>query len=114
MRDESDGDNAQHPAMRARRHREIIAEFGSKALQTRDLDALLYEACMRTAEGLGVERAKVLQHRPDADDLLVRAGVGWAEGVVGMSLRLTLAARISAFREVWMATIRSARIQRRF
>jgi signal transduction histidine kinase len=70
-------------AARLVRHREIMAEFGSKALQHGNLDALLQEACERTAEGVGVEHAKILEYRAETDDLLVRAGIGWAEDVVG-------------------------------
>jgi signal transduction histidine kinase len=72
-------------AVRLLRHREIMAEFGGKALQGGDFDALLQEACQRTAEGIGVEHAKILEYRAETDDLLVRAGVGWAENVVGQA-----------------------------
>src|SRR4051794_18461480 len=70
-------------AARLVRHREIMAEFGSKAMQFDDFDELLQEACERTAESIGVEHAKVLEYRSETDDLLVRAGIGWAENVVG-------------------------------
>jgi len=36
-----------------------------------------------TAEGLEAEYCKVLEYRPADNRLLVRAGVGWGEGVVG-------------------------------
>jgi two-component sensor histidine kinase len=36
-----------------------------------------------TAEGLGAEYCKVLEYIPAENRLLVRAGVGWSEGVVG-------------------------------
>jgi GAF domain-containing protein len=36
-----------------------------------------------TADGLGTEYCKVLEYRPAENRLLVRAGVGWEEGVVG-------------------------------
>ncbi len=68
----------------AARRQALVASFGTRALtEGSDLDALLAEAATHAAAGLGVERAQVLQHRPDADDLLVRAGVGWKPGVVG-------------------------------
>src|SRR5579885_149144 len=67
----------------ARRHREIIAAFGIKALQGGDLDVLLTEACQHVSNGLGVEHARSLEYRAESDDVLVRAGIGWAEGVVG-------------------------------
>src|SRR5918997_3954420 len=68
----------------AARRQAFVTSFGARALtEGFDLDALLAEAAAHAAAGLGVERAQVLQHRPGADDLLVRAGVGWKEGVVG-------------------------------
>ena len=63
----------------------MMAEFGRRALELNDFDALLREACEHVAEGVGVEHAKVLEYCPDTDDLLVRAGVGWAENVVGQA-----------------------------
>ena len=68
----------------AARRQAFVTSFGARALtEGFDLDALLAEAAAHAVAGLGVERAKVLQHRPDVDDLLVRAGVGWEPGVVG-------------------------------
>ena len=68
----------------AARQQAFVTSFGARALtEGFDLDALLAEAAAHAAAGLGVERAKVLQHRPAAGDLLVRAGVGWMSGVVG-------------------------------
>ena len=57
--------------------------FGVEALGTSDLDALLQRATEQVSQGMGVGRAKVLRYRPVADDLLVCAGVGWNDGVVG-------------------------------
>jgi signal transduction histidine kinase len=77
--------DAEAETARLLRHREIMAAFGSKALQPGDFDALLQEACERTAESIGVEHAKILEYRAESDDLLVRAGIGWAENVVGQA-----------------------------
>jgi PAS domain S-box-containing protein len=65
------------------RQQEILASFGVFALQSRELGPLLHEAGRISASGLGSELAKVLEYRPEADTLLVRAGVGWRPGVVG-------------------------------
>src|SRR5918997_334037 len=68
----------------AARLQALLTSFSARALTVGlDLDALLAEAAAHAAAALGVGRAKVLQHRPDTDDLLVRAGVGWQPGVVG-------------------------------
>ncbi len=74
----SDSDSEQ-----AKDHRQIMADFGFRALQHTPLDELLTDACAQVVNGCGVEHAKVLQYRPDADDLLIVAGIGWAAGVVG-------------------------------
>jgi PAS domain S-box-containing protein len=66
------------------RRQAFVASFGIRALELdHDLDALLAQAAAHAAAGLGVERAQVLQHRPDTEDLLIRAGVGWKPDVVG-------------------------------
>ena len=71
-------------ALRLRiRQQEILAELGVLALQgTKFLD-LLDHTVRLTAEGLGAEYCKVLEYLPAENRLLVRAGVGWDEGVVG-------------------------------
>jgi len=63
--------------------REHLAELGSCALKAGDLDALLQEACRLVATGLNVRYCKVLEYLPVENQLLVRAGIGWREGVVG-------------------------------
>jgi PAS domain S-box-containing protein len=68
----------------AARRQALIASFGTRALsEPLDLDTLLTEAAVHAGAGLGVAHAKVLQYCPEADHLLVRAGVGWKSGVVG-------------------------------
>jgi len=61
----------------------LLAELGHIALTDVTLDALLGEACRLTALGLGIKYCKVLEFQPDEGRFLVRAGVGWHEGVVG-------------------------------
>ena len=65
------------------RHRDLLAAIGTEALRGRDLDQLLTEACRAVAEGLQTPLAKVLEYLPERRSLLVRAGVGWHQGVVG-------------------------------
>jgi two-component sensor histidine kinase len=64
---------------------EILAELGVAALQGRSVDQLLAEAALLAARGLGAEFSKVLEHIPSENRLLVRAGVGWDPGVVGVA-----------------------------
>jgi signal transduction histidine kinase len=65
------------------RQQAAIARFGSFALRERDLMKILTEAVRVCAEGLSVPFSKVCQYRPEQKDLLIVAGYGWQEGVVG-------------------------------
>jgi len=73
-------------ALRQRiRQQEILAELGVGALQGASFDELLEGTARLTAEGLRVEFCKVLEHIPSENRFLVRAGVGWGPGVVGVA-----------------------------
>ncbi|WP_435146023.1 PAS domain-containing protein [Halobaculum sp. P14] len=71
-------------ALRARiRQQEVVAELGQQALETDDLDGLMRDAVAAVAETLDNEYAKVLELLPDGNELVLRHGVGWRDGVVG-------------------------------
>ena len=61
----------------------VLARFGEFALRSDDLDAILTEACRLVGEALDTHLAKVVEPQPGGAGLFVRAGVGWAPGVVG-------------------------------
>ena len=65
------------------RQQEILAELGVVALQGKPFLELLNETVRLTAEGMNAEFCKVLEYIPADNRLLVRAGVGWHEGIVG-------------------------------
>jgi CheY-like chemotaxis protein len=65
------------------RQQQVTAELGQKALGDVDLDCLMHEASKYVAEVLGNDYCKVLDLQPDGDELLLRQGVGWKEGMVG-------------------------------
>lgn len=65
------------------RQQEILAQLGVQALQGATFTELLNETARLTAEGLGAEFCKVLEYLPRDNRLLVRAGIGWDDGVVG-------------------------------
>jgi signal transduction histidine kinase len=65
------------------RQQAAIARFGSFALRERDLAKILAEAVRVCAEGLGVPFSKVCQYRAEQNDLLIVAGHGWQDGVIG-------------------------------
>src|SRR5579863_6808934 len=71
-------------ALRQRiRQQELLAELGVLALQRTSFSDMLNHTARATAEGLGAEYCKVMEYIPTENRLLVRAGVGWEEGVVG-------------------------------
>src|SRR5512141_2173858 len=71
-------------ALRLRiRQQEILAELGVLALQGTKFIDLLNHTARLTAEGMEAEYCKVLEYIPTENRLLVRAGIGWDEGVVG-------------------------------
>lgn len=65
------------------RQQELLAELGVLALQGTNFIGMLNHTARMTAEGLGAEYCKVMEYIPAEGRLLVRAGVGWDEGVVG-------------------------------
>ena len=67
------------------RQQEILAELGVGALQGPGFEQLLAETARLTAEGLRTEFCKILEYLPAENRFLVRAGVGWHPGVVGVA-----------------------------
>lgn len=73
--------------IRARQH-EVVAELGTFALRNlsrspTELDALMDRVVGQVAETLDVAYCKVLELLPGGGEMLLRAGVGWCEGLVG-------------------------------
>ena len=81
-------------ALRLRiRQQQLLAELGVFALQGKSFIEMLNHTARITAEGLAAEYCKVMEYLPAENRLLVRAGVGWDEGVVG---RATVGADLSS------------------
>src|SRR5262245_28234211 len=74
------GERALRPRIR---QQEILAELGVTALKGSPLKELLNETVRLSAEGLEAEFCKILEYIPSENRLLMRAGVGWEEGLVG-------------------------------
>src|SRR6187399_1191122 len=81
--DQQSGDLTERSLHFRIRQQEILAELGVLALQGTNFMELLDHVVRLTAEGLEAEYCKVLEYIPADKRLLVRAGVGWGEGVVG-------------------------------
>ncbi len=67
------------------RQQEILAQLGVTALQGATFGGLMDESARLTAEGMQAEFCKVLEHIPSENRFLVRAGVGWEPGIVGVA-----------------------------
>jgi len=65
------------------RQQAALAAFGSFAFRETNLTSILTEAARVCAASLGVDHAKVCQYRAAQNDLLVVAGFGWHDGIVG-------------------------------
>ena len=71
-------------ALRQRiRQQELLAELGVLALQSTSFIGMLHHTARMTAEGLAAEYCKILEYIPAENRFLVRAGIGWDDGVVG-------------------------------
>jgi two-component sensor histidine kinase len=67
------------------RQQEILAELGVLALRDTPFSKLLDHTARLAAEGLDAEFGQILEFMPADQRLLVRAGVGWSPGVVGIA-----------------------------
>jgi GAF domain-containing protein len=70
--------------METRTHQQaVVAELGLWALANKDLQALMENAAAFVAQTLDVEYCKIVELLPGGEELMLRAGVGWEEGLVG-------------------------------
>ncbi len=73
-------------ALRQRvRQQEILAALGVTALHGASFDELLDSTARMAAQGLRADFSKVLEYIPSENRFLVRAGIGWSPGVVGVA-----------------------------
>ena len=81
----ADAGDPSHGLQQRIRQQEILAELGVTALQGASFDQLLTDTVRLTAQGLDADFCKVLELLPSENQFLVRAGVGWSRGVVGVA-----------------------------
>lgn len=65
------------------RQQAAVAWLGQVALERQDVQAVMDEAVRQLAQTLDAELTKVLELQPDGQSLLLRAGTGWDDGLVG-------------------------------
>ncbi|WP_206425024.1 PAS domain S-box protein [Halosimplex salinum] len=83
VRDVSERIERERELQRRIRQQAVVTDLGQRALESRDIDALMADAVERVAATLDTDYCKVLDLDDEAGELLVRQGVGWDEGVVG-------------------------------
>lgn len=74
---------AQHELELRLRQQKAIAEFGVFAFGAATLQPVLERACEIAADVLDVPLTKILRFAGSADHLILSAGIGWKEGLVG-------------------------------
>ncbi|MDX5402042.1 MAG: GAF domain-containing protein [Rhodobacterales bacterium] len=62
-----------------------ISRFGAFALNEGDMQKVLEEAVRIAARVLEVPLTKILEFSPSGEHLVLRAGVGWADGLLGQA-----------------------------
>jgi PAS domain S-box-containing protein len=65
------------------KQQEAVARLGELALTESDLQTLFNEVASTIAGNLDVEFVKILELVPGDAELLLRAGIGWREGLIG-------------------------------
>jgi GAF domain-containing protein len=63
-----------------------LVRLGRLALEPAGLSELLDRATVIIAETLGVDFCKILELLPDGENFVLRAGVGWQDGLVGQAV----------------------------
>ena len=65
-----------------RRHIRILVDLGLLAGQNLDIDRFFDRAVVQVARAVEIAHVKIMRYRPETADLLMKAGIGWNEGVV--------------------------------
>lgn len=68
------------------RQQDGIARFGELAIRQTAVQALFDVATVEARRLLNCEFCKILQLLPDGENFILRAGVGWREGLVGSAI----------------------------
>ena len=67
------------------RQQETLARLGERALTESDLQKYFNEVVTTVGEILDLEMVKILELVPGDAELLLRAGIGWQAGLVGIA-----------------------------
>lgn len=89
MAELSEHENERSALEKVRRHVRILIDIGRLAGESVDLASFVDRAVVQVARAVEIDHVKVLQYRRRTADLLVVAGLGWADGVVGTAVLST-------------------------
>lgn len=64
---------------------EVVSKIGQRALTGIDFTTLLNEIVAMVAQTLATEYSKILELLPGGRTLLLRAGIGWKQGLIGQA-----------------------------
>ena len=73
------------PLEKVRAHVRILVELGKLSGKQLDTERFLAQTVVHIARAIEIGHVKILQYRPETADLLLVAGLGWKEGVVGVA-----------------------------
>lgn len=68
-----------------KRQQTAIVQLGQKAVSGSKISALMEESVALVSQALAVEYCQVLEYQPHEQNLYLKAGVGWQEGLVGQA-----------------------------
>lgn len=60
-----------------------LGSFSTLAVANPDIDSLLGAACQEIHDALDVSHVKAMEYLPEERSLLIRAGIGWGDHIVG-------------------------------
>jgi len=67
------------------RQQQVVAELGQFALGAKDLLSICERVVDLVASTLEVEYCQILELTPDSQELILKAGIGWHDGLVGIA-----------------------------
>jgi PAS domain S-box-containing protein len=85
LRDVTDRKQAEQEIETRTHQQAVVSEIGLWALTNDDLQSLMDDTVAFVAHTLDVEYCKIVELLPSGEELLLRAGAGWEEGIVGQT-----------------------------
>lgn len=86
LRDLTDRQRLEQELKRRIDQQTVVADLGTHALRATEVVGLMDEAVVLVAKTLAVEYCNVLECLPGQSGLLLRAGAGWNDGLVGSAV----------------------------